>query len=87
MTSLLEPDPKTLRPLHGFPDRGRVLERVEVATVRLDDVPEAAAADLLKLDIQRAELMVLRHTTARLAEAPMPASASSSGPMPSSSAT
>jgi FkbM family methyltransferase len=69
MTSLLEPDPATLGLFHGFPDWGRVLHRLEVATVRLDDVPEAAGADLLKLDIQGAELMVLRHATARLAEA------------------
>ncbi len=69
MTSLLEPDPATLALFHGFPDWGRVLERVELDTVRLDDVPETAGADLLKLDIQGAELMVLRHATARLAEA------------------
>ena len=69
MTSLLEPDPATLGLFHGFPDWGRVLDRVEVATVRLDDVAETAGADLLKLDIQGAELMVLRHATARLAAA------------------
>lgn len=69
MTSLLEPDPATLGLFHGFPDWGRVLRRVEVDTVRLDDVPEAAGADLLKLDIQGAELMVLHHAEARLAEA------------------
>lgn len=69
MTSLLEPDPAVLGLFHGFPDWGRVLAREEVETRRLDDVPEAAGADLLKLDIQGAELMVLRHATARLAEA------------------
>lgn len=69
MTSLLEPDPATLDLFHGFPDWGRVLHRQEVDTVRLDDVPETAGADLLKLDIQGAELMVLQHATARLAEA------------------
>lgn len=69
MTSLLEPDPGVLDLFHGFADWGRVLARQEVETVRLDDVPEAAGADLLKLDIQGAELMVLRHATARLAEA------------------
>ncbi len=69
MTSLFEPDPATLALFHGFPQWGRVLRRVEVQTVRLDDVPETAGADLLKLDIQGAELMVLRHATARLADA------------------
>lgn len=69
MTSLLEPDPEILALFHGFPDWGRVLAVEEVDTVRLDEVPETAGADLLKLDIQGAELMVLRHATARLAEA------------------
>lgn len=69
MTSLLEPDPATLALFHGFPDWGRVLHRVEVETVRLDDVPETAGADLLKLDIQGAELMVLQHAEARLRDA------------------
>ncbi|WP_203073703.1 FkbM family methyltransferase [Falsiroseomonas ponticola] len=69
MTSLLEPDPATLALFHGFPEWGRVLDRVELDTVRLDDVPETAGADLLKLDIQGAELMVLRHAQARLRDA------------------
>lgn len=69
MTSLLEPDPAVLALFHGFPDWGRVLATEEVATVRLDDVAATAGADLLKLDIQGAELMVLRHAEARLRDA------------------
>ncbi len=69
MTSLLEPDPAVLGLFHGFPDWGRVLATEEVATVRMDDLPETAGADLLKLDIQGAELMVLRHAQARLRDA------------------
>lgn len=69
MTSLLEPDPAVLALFHGFPDWGRVLATEPVDTVRLDDVPETAGADLLKLDIQGAELMVLRHAEARLRDA------------------
>ena len=69
MTSLLEPDPAVLALFHGFPDWGRVLAREEVATIRLDDVPETAGADLLKLDIQGAELMVLQHAQDRLRDA------------------
>ena len=67
MTSLLPPDPAVLGLFHGFPDWGRVLATEQVETGRLDDVPETAGADLLKLDIQGAELMVLRHAEARLA--------------------
>lgn len=66
MTSLLEPDPALLGLFHGFPAWGRVLATEAVDTVRLDDLPETAGADLLKLDIQGAELMVLRHAPARL---------------------
>ncbi|MBW6400656.1 FkbM family methyltransferase [Roseomonas sp. HJA6] len=69
MTSLLEPDPAVLALFHGFPDWGRVLSTEEVDTVRLDDVPATAGADLLKLDIQGAELMVLRHAETRLRDA------------------
>ena len=54
---------------HGFPDWGRVLATETVQTVRLDDVPQTAGADLLKLDIQGAELLVLRHAEARLRDA------------------
>lgn len=38
------------------------VERIEtVATTRLDDIPEAAGADFLKLDVQGFELVVLEH--------------------------
>lgn len=69
MTSLLEPDPAALALFHGFPDWGRVLATEEVATRRLDDLPETEGADLLKLDIQGAELMVLQNAEARLRDA------------------
>jgi FkbM family methyltransferase len=69
MTSLFEPDPAILALFHGFPTWGRVLTTETVRTVRLDDVPETARADMLKLDVQGAELMVLRHARGRLARA------------------
>jgi FkbM family methyltransferase len=66
MTSLFEPDPAVLNRFHGFPAWGRVVETKTVETWRLDDVPETAAAQLLKIDIQGAELMALQHAEARL---------------------
>jgi FkbM family methyltransferase len=69
MTSLLEPDPAVLALFHGFPEWGRVLSTEPIDTACLDDLPETAGADLLKLDIQGAELMVLRHAEARLRDA------------------
>lgn len=69
MTSLLEPNQAILGLFHGFPDWGTVIGTINVPTVRLDDIAETKAADLIKLDIQGAELMVLRHATQRLSDA------------------
>ncbi|MCC6467701.1 MAG: FkbM family methyltransferase [Alphaproteobacteria bacterium] len=69
MTSLLEPNPDVLALFHGFPDWGRVVRTEAVDTVRLDDVAETAGLDLLKIDIQGAELMVFENAPRRLAEA------------------
>jgi FkbM family methyltransferase len=59
MTSLLEPDLEILRHFPGFADWGTVLRTLPVQTRKLDDVPEAAGADYLKLDLQGGELAVL----------------------------
>lgn len=69
MTSLLEPNPDVLALFHGFPDWGRVVRTEEVDTVRLDDVPETTGLDLLKIDIQGAELMAFENAPRRLAGA------------------
>jgi FkbM family methyltransferase len=69
MTSLLQPNPDVLALFHGFPDWGRVVRTEEVDTVRLDDVPETQSLDLLKIDIQGAELMAFENATQRLADA------------------
>ena len=68
MTSLLEPNPEVLNLFHGFPQWGTVVSKRQIQTVRLDDVPETAGADLLKIDIQGAELMVFQHAQDRLAD-------------------
>jgi FkbM family methyltransferase len=69
MTSLLKPNPDVLGLFHGFPDWSRVVATEEVDTVKLDDIPETAGVDLLKMDIQGAELMVLRNAKKRLKDA------------------
>jgi FkbM family methyltransferase len=66
MTSLLQPNPKVLNLFHGFPEWGRVIAEEEMTTVRLDDMPETANTDLLKMDIQGGELMVLQNAEDRL---------------------
>lgn len=66
MTSLLTPNQEVLKLFHAFPAWGEVLSTEEVDTVRLDDVPETAGAEMLKIDIQGAELMAMSNAEARL---------------------
>ena len=66
MTSLLTPNPQVLNLFHGFPQWGKVISTEIVKTVRLDDIAETAGVDLVKIDVQGAELMVLRNGIERL---------------------
>jgi FkbM family methyltransferase len=63
--SLYEPDPAVINLFTsiGAEPGGNfnVIETVTVDTRRLDDVPEISPADYIKLDVQGAELDVLRH--------------------------
>ena len=68
MTSLLTPDANQLRLFTGFSDWGSVVEEVDVQTHRLDDL-DIDDFDLLKIDIQGAELMVFQHGRERLRNA------------------
>ena len=63
MTSLLTPNPDVLNCFHFMPECSQVIKKINVNTVRLDDVPEASHADLLKIDIQGAELTAFKHGT------------------------
>jgi FkbM family methyltransferase len=60
MTSLLRPDPNTAMYFRGFEDWGRVIDDRPVETRRLDDIAEIAHLDFLKIDVQGAELTVIR---------------------------
>lgn len=66
MTSLLDPNADLLGLFHGFSEWSEIIARAPIDTVRLDDVPEAAGLDLLKIDIQGAELMVFENAASRL---------------------
>jgi hypothetical protein len=68
MTSLLEPNINLLSYLHGFSEWGKVVERISIPTVRLDDFSEIKNLDYLKIDIQGGELEVFRNGTNRLKE-------------------
>jgi FkbM family methyltransferase len=65
-TSLFAPDPEVVDLFQsiGAAESGgnfHVVTTARVPTVRLDDVAPAINADFIKLDIQGAELLVLRH--------------------------
>ena len=66
MSSLLEPNVAILSLFPYFSEWGTVVGTEDVETVRLDDVPETASPDMLKIDIQGAELMVFENAVERL---------------------
>jgi FkbM family methyltransferase len=67
-SSLFEPDEALANKFHNLGSLMRVVGRGEVETYRLDDLPETARADFLKLDVQGAELLVLQGAAKRLSE-------------------
>jgi FkbM family methyltransferase len=69
MTSLLHPDPNMAMYFRGFESWGRVVEEQPVETRRLDDVTEIAHLDFLKIDVQGAELTVIRNGARQLERA------------------
>jgi len=68
LSSLLKPNPDVTNMFHGFPLWSRIVSTMDLDTVRLDDIPETAGSDLIKIDVQGAELMVFENATARLAD-------------------
>ena len=67
-SSLLEPNTALLGMFHGLEELVRVVSTRPVRTRRLDDIPQAKGADLLKVDVQGAELMVFQGAAALLRE-------------------
>ena len=61
MTSFLEPNLELLNYFNGFPEWGKVQERIPIQTVRLDDISEIKEIDYLKIDLQGGELEVFRN--------------------------
>jgi hypothetical protein len=60
MSSLLPPDSVCLQRFGLFAEFGSVVATREVQTRRLDDLPQLGSVDLLTVDVQGAELAVLR---------------------------
>jgi FkbM family methyltransferase len=68
-SSLYEPNTALLSAFDGLEAVVRVVRELPIETHRLDDVPEAAEADYLKIDAQGAALDVLRGAPRLLARA------------------
>lgn len=66
MTSLLPPDPAALKFFNGFTQFGTVHETVKVQTKTLDSITDLPNIDLLKMDVQGAELTILRNGLTKL---------------------
>jgi FkbM family methyltransferase len=70
--SIYEPDPNVIGLFSGISVEPRgnfhVIRTERVQTVRLDDIDPPVAPDYIKLDVQGAELTVLRHGTASIAK-------------------
>ena len=66
MTSLFEPNPAVLKWFNGFAEWATVKQKLPVTTRRLDDLPEVAALDMLKIDVQGAEVSVFKGGRERL---------------------
>ncbi|MFT3673074.1 FkbM family methyltransferase [Aestuariivirga sp.] len=66
MTSLLQPNPKTLKFFNGFEIFGRVERTATIPTRRMDDIEGLPNVEFIKMDIQGAELTVLQNGRERL---------------------
>lgn len=62
-SSLYEPNTRLLKLFQNLEELVRVVSTEEMDSKRLDDLPEVAETDFMKLDIQGAELDVLRGAT------------------------
>jgi FkbM family methyltransferase len=69
MTSLLEPDPRTLDLFEPCGQWAKVLRTLPIETRRLDDIAEIEHLDFLKIDIQGGELAAIRGGAQKLAGA------------------
>ncbi|MBK1884040.1 FkbM family methyltransferase [Luteolibacter pohnpeiensis] len=69
MTSLLEPDVRSLDLFEVLKPYGQVIDRVPIDTKRLDEIDEIELLDLLKIDIQGGELAVFQHGKNKLSQA------------------
>ncbi len=68
-TSLLQPSPSALTVFSQFQQNAKVIAQIPVLTHRLDDIAEVRPFDLLKIDVQGAEMDVFQGATQHLKNA------------------
>ena len=66
MTSLFKPKKNALDFFNGFSKFGEIQSVEKIKTTRLDDVPKLRDFDFLKMDVQGAELCILKNGENRL---------------------
>jgi len=69
MTSLLVPNERVLQCFPGFSHFGEIIGGAAIETRSLDSIPEIEHIDLLKIDVQGAELSIFRGGSSKLASA------------------
>lgn len=68
MTSFFDPDQRTYDSFEMFKSLGEVKEKIDIDTVRLDDIEDIKRIDFLKIDIQGGELSVFQNGRSKLQE-------------------
>lgn len=68
-TSLLRPNSAALKVFPQFQPNAKVIEQIQVLTHKLDDIGEVRPFDLLKIDVQGAEMDVFHGATQHLKNA------------------
>ena len=68
-TSLLRPNPAALNVFPQFQPNAKVLEQIQVLTHKLDDISEVRPFDMLKIDVQGAEMDVFQGAVQHLKNA------------------
>lgn len=67
-TSCLEPDINTVNVIRHLNRYMRVIEEIEMDTVRLDSINEIQQIDFLKIDVQGSELSIIKNGLSKLNE-------------------